>query len=135
MRFFRRESKEDVGRENTITITNSCVTKERPLCKKELWTVECVGDTTTRPKSSLSEFEFKETIETELAVDVVTSQRELNENNKISNEDNNSAYFTIMANELKSEDRSHYTSLYLGRRLKKGRGDYQKKKLDSLYRN
>lgn len=105
VRFFRRESKEDVGRENTITITNSCVTKERPLCKKELWTVECVGDTTTRPKSSLSEFEFKETIETELAVDVVTSQRELNENNKISNEDNNSAYFTIMANELKSEDR------------------------------
>ncbi|XP_051167427.1 uncharacterized protein LOC127285450 isoform X2 [Leptopilina boulardi] len=100
VRFFRRESKEDVGRESATTITNSCVTKERPLCKKELWTEECVGDTTTWSKSTLTESECKKEENAELSV---TTSYELNENN--TRDEDNNCVSMIMANELKTEDR------------------------------
>ena len=122
IRFFRRESKEDVGRESATTITNSCVTKERPLNKEESqeWTDECVGETTSRSKFNLAEFNFKSGLKESTGSECITREdpkkgeiediekrEEIEEVEKVEDrrEDSEEEVSTKMANELtQSED-------------------------------
>ncbi|XP_033214802.1 uncharacterized protein LOC117171527 isoform X2 [Belonocnema kinseyi] len=114
IRFFRRESKEDVGRESATTITNSCLTKERPLNKEELqeWTDECVGETTSRSKCNSIEFnctsDSKESAESECIVREGPREEEIGDIEKVEEtelvgdqrEDSEEEVFAKMANEL-----------------------------------
>lgn len=114
IRFFRRESKEDVGRESATTITNSCLTKERPLNKEESqeWTDECVGETTSRSKFNSAEFnstsDSKECTESECIVRGDPKEEEIEDIEKVEEteviedqrEDSEEEVFAKMANEL-----------------------------------
>ena len=109
IKFFRRESREDVGRENATSISNSCVTKERLLGKEEPqeWIEEYVGET-TRSKSMLGEsnstIASKESIESKF---VAEDQKE-DENEvsiKMANELTQSEDHFDEPNVLKSSDK------------------------------